>query len=93
MRLQAPAAELDEPFGDLEVGARIAAAEVVDVHRVAMFEDVQDAARVILDVKPVANLTAVAVERHRFAVDQIGDEERDQLLGILVRAVSVASRA
>ncbi len=54
-----------------------------------MFEDVQDAARVILDVNPVANLTAVAVERHRLAVKQIRRKERDQFLRILVRAVSV----
>ncbi len=44
---------------------------------------------VILDVDPVAHVAAVAVERQRLVGERVGDEERDQLLGELVRAVVV----
>ena len=40
-------------------------------------------------MQPVAGLTAVAVDGERLAVESIRDEERDDLLGILVRPVRV----
>ena len=70
---------------------RVAAAEVVHVPEFAVFEDVQDAARMILDVQPVANLPPVAVDRNGLVVDEIGHEQRDQLFRILIRSVGVRS--
>ena len=48
-----------------------------------------DGAAVVEHVQPVAHVAAVAVERHRQSVDRVGDEERDELLGKLVRPVVV----
>ena len=50
-----------------------------------------DAPAVVVDVQPVADVPAVAVERHLLAVDQVGDEQRDDLLRVLVRAVVVGA--
>ena len=44
---------------------------------------------VILDVDPVAHVQTVAVQRHLLAVEQVGREQRDDLLGELVGAVVV----
>ena len=48
-------------------------------------------AGVVVDVQPVAPLEAVAVERQRPVVDGVGDEQRDELLGVVVRAVRVGA--
>jgi hypothetical protein len=44
---------------------------------------------VIVHVQPVALVLPVAVERDRDVVDEVRDEERNDLLGELVRAVVV----
>ena len=41
------------------------------------------------DVQPVAALQPVAVQRQRLVVDRVGDEQRDELLGVVVRPVRV----
>ena len=41
------------------------------------------------DVQPVALLQAVAVHRQRLVVDRVRDEQRDELLGVVVRPVRV----
>ena len=48
-------------------------------------------AGVVAHVQPVAALQAVAVQRQRLVVDGVGDEQRDELLGVLVRAVRVGA--
>ena len=45
-----------------------------------------DTAAMIHHVQPVANVQALAVQRHRNIVERIGDEERNDLLRKLVRA-------
>ena len=50
-----------------------------------------DAPAVVVDVQPVADVAPVAVERHLAAVEQVGDEQRDDLLRELVGAVVVAA--
>ena len=47
------------------------------------------ATRVILNVKPVAHVTAIAVDRQRLTLQQIGDAERNQLLWKVIRTVVV----
>ncbi len=42
-------------------------------------------------IEPVAHLHAVAVDRQRLVLQRVGDHERDQLFGELVRAVVVGS--
>ena len=46
---------------------------------------------VVVDVQPVADVEPVAVQRHRPAVEQVGDEQRDDLLRELVRPVVVGA--
>ena len=43
------------------------------------------AGAVVVDVEPVPLVEAVAVERERLPVEQVGGEQRDRLLGVLVR--------
>ena len=76
-------------MGQIDVLDLVAAADVVDLAGLALVDQQVDAAAVVLDVQPVALVLAVAVERHRDVVDQVGDEERDDLLGKLVRTVVV----
>ena len=54
-----------------------------------MAQDEVDRRGVVGDVQPVASLEAVAVERQRPVVEGIRDEQRDQLLGVVVRPVRV----
>ena len=55
----------------------------------AVAQDVLDRAGVVGDVQPVAPLEAVAVERQRQVVERVRDEQRDELLGVVERAVRV----
>ena len=45
----------------------------------------------VLDVDPVADVLAVAVERHLLALEQVGDEQGDDLFGELVGAKVVGA--
>ena len=76
-------------MGELAVGQLGAAADVVDLAGPAAGEDERDAAAVVVDVQPVADVEPVAVERHGAAVEQVRDEQRDDLLGELVGPVVV----
>ena len=49
----------------------------------------QQARAVILDVQPVADVAAVAVDRQRPPVERVQDHQRNQLLGKLIRPVVV----
>ena len=54
-----------------------------------LLEHEQQAGAVILDVQPVADVAAVAVDRQRPAVERVQDHQRNQLLRKLVRTVVV----
>ena len=86
------AGQLDDALRDVEVLALLAA-DVVDLARPALAQDEVDGRRVILGVQPLAHLPAVAVDRQLETVEGVRDEERDDLLGILVRAVACSRRA
>src|SRR5215471_12771732 len=81
--------ELEDPVREIDVLHLIAAADVVDLARNAALDEQVDGAAVVLDVQPVALVLSVTVERHGNVVDEVGDEERDDLLGKLVRPVVV----
>ena len=87
------AGQLDDPAHDLDVLALVRAADVVGLARPAALEDGMDAAAEVLDVEPVAHLAAVAVDGQAVAVQRVEDAERDQLLGVLARAVVVGAAA
>ena len=67
------------------------AGHVVRLAAGAMVEHVTHRVGVVVDVEPVALLPAVAVEWQRLVVECVGDEQRDDLLGMLVRAVGVGA--
>ena len=81
--------QFEQQLDQLEVGDLVAAADVVDGAGLAALEGCEDAATVVLDVDPVADVGAVAVDR-QFVVGQgVVDHQRDQFLGELVGAVVV----
>ena len=64
-------------------------ADVVGLARDALAEDEVDRGAVVVDVEPLPDLLAVSVDGERDPVEGVRGEERDELLGILVRAVGV----
>ncbi len=78
-----------EGVDDVEVGALVVAADVVGFADAAALEHGAEGAAVVEDEEPVADLLAVAVDRQRLALEGVGDHQRDELFGELVRAVVV----
>src|SRR6185436_16283424 len=76
------ARQLEDASGEVAVLDLFAAPDVVDAAGLAFAQDELDPRAVVLDVEPVASLTAVAVNRERLAPEGVGDEERDDVLGI-----------
>ena len=74
---------------DQNVLRLVAARDVVGLSGLAGLEQEIDRGRVIFDEEPVAHVASVSVERQRLIIDRVGDEERDELLGVLVGAVVV----
>src|SRR3954468_6060629 len=91
VRVPTATARLEQPLGQLAVGELDAAADVVDLAGAAALEHELDATAVVVDVQPVAHVEPVAVERHLLVVDEVGDEQRDDLLRVLVRPVVVGA--
>src|SRR5580698_4829600 len=67
------------------------AGDVVDVADNAVLENVQNGARVILDVEPIASLQAVAIYGDRAIVDQVRYKQRNYFLGILIWPIRIAA--
>ena len=82
---------LDDQARELDVLVLLVRGDVVDLARLALPQDELDCAAMVVDVEPVAHLPSVAVQRQRFAVERVGREERQQLLGVLIRAVRVGA--
>ena len=80
---------LEDAARDLDVRRLLAAADVVRLAGASLPQRQLDPGAVVLDEEPVAHLRAVAVERQRLAVERVREEERQQLLRVLVRPVGV----
>ena len=80
---------LEQQRHDVAVGPLRRPGDVVGLARLAVAQDVVDRRGVVGDVQPLATLQAVAVERQRAIVERVGHEQRDQLLGMVVRPVRV----
>ena len=80
---------LEDGLDDVDVGALIVAADVVDLADAALLQDQVDGMAVILDVEPVADVLAVAVNRQLLIGQRVDDHQRDELLREVVRAVVV----
>ena len=75
--------------GQLQIGAFLAAADIVNLVGPAFFDQKINSGAMIVDKKPVAALPPFAVNRHRIIVAQIGDEKRNDFLGIGAGAIRV----
>ena len=75
--------------GNRDAVGLTACADVVVHAGIAVAQRAIDAASVVLDVEVVANRAAITVDRQGPIVDRIGDEERDDLFGVLIRAIRV----
>src|SRR6187455_1237451 len=83
--------ERQDACRDLPVRELARPAYVVNLADRTTIEDESDRISVIVHEEPVALLSAVAVEREWLIVEGIGDEQRYDLLRMLVRAVGVRS--
>ena len=82
---------LDDDLDDVDVLPFVEAADVVGFGDLPVMENHVNSAGMVFDKEPVANVFALAVDRERLLVADIVDEERNQLLGELVRTVVVAA--
>ena len=73
----------------VEIRKRAVSADVVDLTWPPFFQHGADRAAVIFHKQPVPNLLAVAVNRQRLVFEGIGDHQRNQLFGKLIRAIVV----
>ena len=71
------AGQFENAVGEVDVLDLVATPDVVDLSRNALVDQQIDTAAMVVDVKPVALVLPVAVERDRDVVDQVGDEERE----------------
>jgi hypothetical protein len=71
---------VEQRFGNLYVFTAIAAAEIVDITDFSIFEDMQDAAGMVVDVKPIAYLSTIPVNRDRRVVEKIRHAITDPML-------------
>ena len=84
------AGQLEDAVGDLDVLV-VLAADVVDLARRALVQDELDPGAVILGVQPLTHLLAVAVDGERLALERVRDEQRHELLRVLVRTIGVGA--
>ena len=80
---------LDHHLDQVDVLPLVEAADVVGLGNLAFMEDQVYRAGMVFHIKPVADILALAVYRKGFTVAYIVDEQRDELLRELVRAVVV----
>ncbi len=64
-------------------------ADVVRLPSSSLQKDLPDGLAVVLDVKPVAHVLSVTVNRERFAFDSVQYDQGDQFFGKMVRTVVV----
>ena len=83
------ARELEHGVRDLLDRPLVSRADVVRLPLAAVLQDELDGATVVVDVEPLAAVSARGVERELEVVERVRDEERDQLLGELARPVVV----
>ncbi len=86
------AEEVEDLAGKDDIAPFVSAGDVVDLAGLPFPERQVDAAAVVLDVEPVADVVfAAAVEREGLVVDGVGDEEGKDLLRVLIGSVGVGA--
>ena len=71
---------------DTEIRPLVVAADVVSLAELALAQNRPERLGVVADVKPVAHVHAVAVNRNRFPREHVLDDDGDELFGKLKRA-------
>ena len=80
---------LQNGAGDAEVGVFISGTEVVNLPRSAVFEGCDQSEGTILDVDPVADLLAGAVDGEGLVAHGVINESGDELFPVLARSVVI----
>ena len=80
---------LDDDLDQIDVFPLVESADVVGLGHLAAMENQVDGPCVVLDVEPVADVLAFAVDGQRPAVADVVDEQRNQLLRELIGTVVV----
>ena len=81
--------DLHQQVDEVDVAPLIEAPDVVGVGGLPLVEDQVNGACVVFDEEPVADVLSLAVDGQGLALADVVDEEGDELLGELVRAVVI----
>ncbi len=82
---------LDDDLDDVDVLPFVEAADVVGFGNFAVVKNHVDGAGMVFHKEPVAHVLALAINRKRFLVADVVDEQRNQLFGELVRTVVIGA--
>ena len=86
---QEAVSDLHQQVDEVDVAPLIEASDVVGVGGLPLVEDQVNGACVVFDEEPVADVLSLAVDGQGLALADVVDEEGDELLGELVRAVVI----
>ena len=76
---------------DLEIGALVVAADVVDLTDTAFSNDQVDRRAMVLDIEPVADVFALAIDRQGLVGQGAGNHQGDQFFREMVGAIVVGA--
>ncbi len=85
--------ELANEANDVDIRPFVVAANVVDLAEHTFLQNQLNAARVIGDEQPIADVFAVAVDWQRQAVQDVGDAQRNEFFREMIRPVVVGAVA
>ena len=81
--------QITDRLHDNEIGAFVAAADVISLAHTAALKYARERPGVIVDIKPIANILAVAINWQRLICQALDDHVRDQLFWEVIGAVIV----
>ena len=75
----------------LQILLLVVTANVVGLSDQASGHHLVERARVVFHIEPVTDLVTLAIDRQRLAIQRVKNDQRDQLLGEVVRAVVIGA--
>ena len=82
---------MDKDFDDIDVLPLVEAADVVGFSDFALMENQVDGPGMVLDIEPVTDILALAIDRQRLAMADVVDKQRNQLLRELVGTIVIGA--
>ena len=82
---------MDDELDNVDILHFVMAADVIDLPYSAVLEDKVDGFAMIFNIKPVAYIETLPVDRERFVVETVDDHERNELFGEMIGAIVVAA--